>query len=298
MLLNKHLLETLFPIPSQYRCEADYMVPFLADYAKSLGCTVELDEYRESTPDEYGRKHYNVFITKGTIYPGEAFPCVASHIDNVQSMDNRRIIVDGDYMIAREQHTDRQCGFGADCKTGIYTCLELLRNQSRLKVAFFSEEEIGGIGARKCNLDFFKDVGYVIEFDCPSSNLLSYTSNGVQLFDNGGPFLQAMLPVLDEHQVKWQEHPHTDIWIVRERTMLDCVNLASGYYRFHAPDEFVYLPEMAHAVHMGAQLLYALGCRKYPFLNSSARPLRPVTGLRLPNRLLPEHLRPSLLAAH
>ena len=51
-------------------------------------------------------------------------------------------------------------------------------------------------------------VGYLIEFDCPSKGLVSYTSGGVRLFANDGDFIQRAAPVMVKYSLnQWQHHP-------------------------------------------------------------------------------------------
>lgn len=75
-------------------------------------------------------------------------------------------------------------------------CLELLERFDNIAVALFAAEEVGCVGSRNADPEFFERVGYVVEFDCPGRGLVSYTSGGVRLFQNDGDFIKTALPVM------------------------------------------------------------------------------------------------------
>jgi putative aminopeptidase FrvX len=281
------LLRKLLAVQSLYNQE-DQMVAFLAEHCRREGYTVVSDE------------HNNVYVTKGQ---ADHYPTVAAHIDTVQPIrDCVRIAVStfdkrGNSETLIGFHRDdtgveQQVGVGADCKTGVFVCLELLRLLPVLKVAFMAGEEIGCKGARQSDPVWFKSVGYCIEFDCPSKNLMSYTSSGIRLFDNSGDFIKTALPTLQKYGVKWQKHPFTDVSVLRPMHGMSCMNLASGYYRWHADTEYVFIPDVKNAIAMATELIKALGERYYPFTNEDAEPLVLVEHLEVTE---PSHLRSARL---
>jgi putative aminopeptidase FrvX len=280
--MRTRLLRKLLAVQSLYYKE-DLMVEFLVNHCRREGYQVTAD------------KHRNVYVTKGQ---ADHYPTVAAHIDTVQPIrDNVRIAYTlgrtGNHEVLTGWHVngdgqERQVGIGADCKTGVFVCLELLRSLPVLKVAFMAGEEVGCHGARCSDPEWFKSVGYVIEFDCPSKNLMSYTSSGIRLFDNNGEFIKTALPTLNKYGVKWQAHPFTDVSVLRPMHGMSCMNLASGYYRWHADTEYVFIPDVKNAIVMAEELIEALGERYYPFMNEDAEPLVPVTRLEV---IEPNHLR-------
>jgi tripeptide aminopeptidase len=247
--------------------EEERMVEFLVAHCKAAGY------------DVYSDKSKNVYVTKGQ---AEWYPAVAAHIDTVQRFADIEVKLAGDNndrFVGFKAGTEERRGIGADCKTGVFVCLELLAVLPTLKVAFFAMEEIGCGGARQSDPTFFKNIGYLLEFDCPSKNMMSYTSSGVRLFDNDGPFINAALPVLQAYDVKWQHHPFTDVSVIRPMYNMSCMNLASGYYNWHADTEFAYLPDVQNAIAMGIELIAALGNENYPFKGDNAKPKVAVTSL-------------------
>jgi len=250
------------------------MVEFLTDYVKEGGERLRGRCWSDA--------HNNVYIVKGH---ADHYPCVAAHIDTVHPMIPVQIIQQDGMLIGFDQRGQRT-GIGADDKAGVYICLELLERFDDIAVALFAAEEIGGVGARHAPAAWFKDVGCVIEFDCPGHGLVSYTSGGVRLFQNDGEFIQTAVPVLRAHRLsRWQHHPFSDVMALRERFGFSCLNLSCGYHNWHRPDEYVVLDEVEAALAAGEDLLQVLGCRHYAFdaddRGDAASPLLEVTGLQL-----------------
>ena len=129
--IRREMMLEMMAVPTQSMHE-DLMVHWLTAYAVDHGYVVSTDRYN------------NVYITKGK---AEFYPCVASHIDTVQPLREIEVKEEGGYVTG--WLGDRRVGFGADCKTGIYVCLELLRLMPNLKVLFCASEEIGAEGARR-----------------------------------------------------------------------------------------------------------------------------------------------------
>lgn len=234
--------------------------------------------------------HRNVFVTRGQ---AEHYPCVAAHIDTVQPFRDVEILKQGTRLVGYAFDPIRrekvQCGIGADDKTGIFVCLNLLKKFNVISAVFFAGEEHGMIGARAADPEFFRQVAYMVEYDCPSRHMVSYTCGGERLFMNDGDFIQTANPVLKKHgSTLWQSHPYTDVLTVRRRFPISCLNLSSGYYNWHAKDEFVSLPDVELALELGGALIKALDHRPYPAPIGSiadvdhARPLQKVGSLFVP----------------
>lgn len=267
---DKELLGSLLQVRTQSFKE-DLMVQFLLDYAEARGWGRERDG------------HNNVILTKGD---AAHFPMVASHLDTVQPVSRPiHLRWEGDVVYGVDDRGVR-IGCGADCKTGIFVCLKLMETTNNLKCGFFAAEEVGAVGASKLDPRHMRDVGYVLEFDCPSARILSYTSGGVRLFQNNGPFINRILPVLEGLRVRWQRHPYTDVKVLAGRFDISCLNLASGYHNWHSHDEYVALDDVDDAVLVGRALLDRLGAQHYPrpaaLLESDGGPQHKVTGLVVP----------------
>lgn len=246
--MNVDLLKDLLAVQTSSWHEqpmVDWLVHYIIHNVK--GATVTVDPHR------------NVYISKGT---ARYSPCVAAHIDTVQPYRQVRIVEDGPRLIGFEK--EKQVGIGADDKAGIFVCLNLLQRFKDIRVIFFATEEVGCQGAKKADARFFDDLAYLIEYDCPSHGMVSYTCSGVRLFQNRGDFILTALPVLEKHgSVLWQRHPYTDVMAVRNRFPISCLNLSCGYYNWHAPNEYVHLPDVAVAIEQGAALVKTLDHVRY-----------------------------------
>jgi len=266
------LLKQLLVVPSHSGRE-ERLVAFLKEHVRQGG----IERCGEIFVDRFN----NVRIRKGKL---GAVPCVAAHLDTVHAASAVKIVQqDGRLFGLNEQ--GQRTGIGADDKAGVFVCLELLEKFENIAVILFAGEEIGCVGAEHAPKAWFEDVGYVIEFDCPGRGLVSYTSNGVRLFTNGGKFIQTAGPVMQAHGLtRWQQHPFSDVVVLRRRFGFSCLNLSCGYYNWHRRDEYIVVDEVAAAVHAGEALITALGCLAYPFkagADDQTAPLYEVTGLKI-----------------
>ena len=271
--MNIKLFKDLLAVPTRSGAETK-MVKWLKDYVRAHipGATITSDVFN------------NVYVVKGS---SPYMPCVAAHLDTVQSLDEIQIIQSGHRLYGAKSNGELT-GCGADDKAGIFVCLNLLRSVKNIKAVFFASEEVGCVGAYRAHASFFSDIGYVIEYDCPSRNMVSYTCGGVRLFANGSDFITAAAPVLVEHgSVLWQHHPFTDVMAIRKRFTVPCLNLSCGYYNWHARNEFISLPETDMAITQGRALLRELGCRSFmcssqDCADDTCAPLIEVGYLRVP----------------
>jgi tripeptide aminopeptidase len=270
--MRLQLLIEILAVPTCSRQEGR-MVEFLVERVRQQG----VGRCGEVTTDGWN----NVYIRKGD---ATYCPCLAAHIDTVHPPRPVEVVQQDGILFGVDDQGQRT-GIGADDKTGVYVCLELLERFDNIALALFAAEEIGCIGAYHAPAAWFSDVGYIIEFDCPGRELVSFTSGGTQLFANDGEFIRTARPVLDAHGLtRWQNHPFTDVMALRRRFDLSCLNLSCGYHNWHQSNEYLVLDEVEAAVAAGADLVRALDCRRYPFGaddNDAASPLLEVTGLQL-----------------
>lgn len=279
--MNLNLFQDLLAVPSVSGRE-DCMVAFLKEHiqARGLGRV-------------WSDAHKNVYVVKGD---AEFFPTFAAHTDTVQPFDRKVYIFKrGDVFVGCDDKGE-QAGIGGDCKSGIMVCLEALERLDNVACVFFAFEEYGCKGAFNSDPDFFKNVGWVAEFDCPGRNLCSYTSSGVRLFQNDGDFIQRALPAFQSRGTLWQHHPYTDVMALRKRFPISCLNLSSGYYNWHSDQEYVRISDTEHAVELAVELAGRLGAESYPFpINGAhkcyARPLIEVGPLVVRDEVLEKELR-------
>lgn len=204
----------------------------------------------------------NVYITKGET---DYYPCFVAHTDTVHRINKNLKVVqleeDGKTILTGvDSKTMRPSGIGGDDKCGVYLCLEMLDKLENVKVALFVSEEIGCIGSNQADPEFFKNVGYAIQYDSPKGNSMSLTLMGKRLFSENSDFADKVSGPILEHGVNsWERHPYTDIWPLMEKFNFACLNLAAGYHRYHTENEYVVVEEVQNAFNLGVRLHNILG---------------------------------------
>jgi len=230
--MNKDLLFQLYAIHSPSRREKK-MRKFLKKQAKACGAT-------SIVQDEHG----NILITKGV---SATYPCLASHIDQVQEDHSKdfRVFEHGDICFGYSAKSMAQQGLGADDKNGIFICLECLRKYDVLKVAFFAGEEIGCIGSSAVDLTFFKDCRFIVEPDRMNGNdLITSMSVGDVCSDE---FIKAI--GAEDFGYVEEVGSITDVGELVERGVgISCLNLSCGYYHAHTSGEVTKLSELENCL--------------------------------------------------
>ena len=251
--IDEELLYKVLSIPSFSEKEGR-MQEFLMELAKAKGYDACLDSKG------------NVYLTKGALTDGEFYPCVTAHMDTVQTPQVTYVERNEPLSLLTEERDDgthiiytKDFGLGGDDKAGIVIALSIMDRVEACKAVFFVEEEIGCRGSSKCELSWFKDVGYIMAFDSPEGNCASWSCNGERLFDRA--FYENHLKELGEKLglTKFVAHPYTDVMILRMDTCLACMNFGAGYYEYHTPLEYVVAEEMDNAAAMGIYLISRLG---------------------------------------
>lgn len=243
------------------------LVHFITNHLKEMSQTQPIT----FSVDELG----NILVTKGD---AEFYPLLVAHTDTVHPLFNGEIIIkeelqpnsNGDLKRALKGYRSdngHPTGCGGDDKSGVFICLELLKQFQNIKVLFAASEETGCHGSEHTvttSPDFFSDVGYAINFDSPCGNTLSETLMGIELNDEEKEFRQITTPILLQHKItKWQEHSYTDVMVIREHLDVACLNLAGGYYNSHTTEEYVVVEDVSNSLELGTKLIEALGCKSY-----------------------------------
>lgn len=225
----------------------------------------------------------NLFAFKGR---AEKFPCLVAHLDTVQSWTEAKARIDDDGVLRNYDANNRQIGVGGDCKSGVFAAMEaFMAAKTPVMLALFDGEECGGVGSSSANIHVLQLASCFIGLDCPSTGLCSYSTAGCVLAEDTGELFARATPVLARHgYVHWQHHPFTDTAILRRRLDVACLNLSSGYYHWHSDRDCIKLSDVATCIDMLAELVPALGTRRYSMLNENGwnPPGIPVTPLRVP----------------
>ena len=154
-------LKNILSVPT-YTWEEDLLIEYVTGILDKKGYSYKID------------KLGSIYVTKGN---AKHFPCLVAHLDSVHEIQ--------DYTVKEEYHLNAQdekklslvaysdndgnrCGIGGDDKAGVFICLELLDKLDNVKVFFPVAEETGCQGTRQADKEFFKDVGYAIQFDLTS----------------------------------------------------------------------------------------------------------------------------------
>ena len=229
--------------------------------------------------DEYG----NVYLTKGTLEEGEYYPCVTSHLDTVQHKQEPYIRAgvnldlkiektkDNEHKVSVDTHGQTSIGIGADDKGGVTICLSMFEHFDKLKACFFLCEEIGCLGSKELDKDWFKDVGYCIGYDSPDLFRAAWACSGIKLFSYEF-YLKYMKPVCDEWGLKdcFYSEPITDVMEIRKQTGVMCMNFGNGGYNAHQESEYCILEHMDHACGMGIALIDHIGLTRHYLKHTSS----------------------------
>jgi hypothetical protein len=230
-------------------------------------------EYLKKVLDEKGYDYTvdrlgNVYVTKGE---AEYYPCFISHTDTVHEIDHGLTVIETKdkengitILTGVNKDTLKPSGIGGDDKCGVFLCLEMLDTYENVKAAFFVSEEIGCVGSRIADPEFFSNVGYAIQYDSPENDSMSYTLMGKNLFETKSEFGEKVSGLIIEHGIKdWAHHPYTDIWQLLEKFDFSCLNLAAGYYNMHRANEYVIVEDVENAYNLGLEIVSSLGEAKY-----------------------------------
>tara|TARA_R110001632_G_scaffold76399_2_gene173266 strand:+ start:178 stop:1050 length:873 start_codon:yes stop_codon:yes gene_type:complete len=256
----KHLKEVL-SIPTKTWKE-DLMIEYLSNYCDNKGY------------NHWKDKNGSVYVTKGN---ADMFPCVVAHIDTVhepvEMVVNEEMLPNAQgedklSLKAYEKKTGRPTGIGGDDKAGVFICLKMLEQIDNIKAFFPVAEETGCHGSSDADKDFFKDVGYAIQFDSTENNTMSLTLMGVKLFEEDSEFFTSVKDIILEHGLKnWHNHPYTDTMRLKEKFDFSCLNFAAGYYNYHTVEEYVVVEDVQNTCNMAVKVIDKLGENKYTYVH-------------------------------
>jgi di/tripeptidase len=138
----------------------------------------------------------------------------------------------------------------------------MLLKRDCLKASFFVCEEIGMLGSKECDPNFFNNVGYAIQFDAPTGNWFSISCNGINLWNE--EFGSVVTPLLESNNItNFSYDPFTDVVQLKKKFDFCCSVLFSGYYRQHTKDEYVVVEDVYNGIKTGKNLIQKLGNNKY-----------------------------------
>ena len=141
-----------------------------------------------------------------------------------------------------------------------------------VSACFFLDEETGCHGSDALDLDWFKDVGYVIGYDSPDLYRAAWSCSGVKLFSYEF-YTKHMKEVCDRWGLTkgcFFSEPYTDVKNIREKTDIICMNFGNGGYYAHSPSEYIIVEDMDQACGMGIDLIDNIGCTEHKLKHVSS----------------------------
>jgi tripeptide aminopeptidase len=255
-------LKNLLSVPT-YTWEEDRLIEHVINYIGSLD---KVNYYQ----DKLG----SLYITKGD---SSVYPCLVAHLDSVHKITEMDVVEEelpnaqGELKLSLKAY-DREyglpTGIGGDDKAGVFICLQLLEKLDSCKVFLPVAEETGCNGSKEADPEFFKDVGYAIQFDSTENNTMSKTLMGVKLYEEESSFFGSVKDIILEHGfTKWLNHPYTDTMMLKKKFNFPCLNFAAGYYRYHTSNEYVVVEDVENAINLGVKVVNQLGNKKYEFIH-------------------------------
>lgn len=207
--------------------------------------------------------HYhanNIYITKGE---ADIYPCVVAHMDTVHKIYNGFKIYEAKgNLFAYDTDLMRQVGIGGDDKVGVFIALEMLREFDNIKIAFFSQEEIGCVGSGKAKMEFFDNCSFALQCDRNGNDDFIQNSYSVDLL--GPAFLAHIKPFLDYYGYSETEGSLTDVVTLKENGLeIPCANMSCGYYDPHTAQEYVNIKDVENCWNLVHALIMNLGYEKH-----------------------------------
>lgn len=217
-------------------------------------------EFRKIDGVTFHEKDENIFVTKGK----GLMPCVVSHIDTVHAITSDLYPLQiGDNITGFNRKTLTQSGIGGDDKVGIWVCLEVLRNFDNVKVAFFSNEEVGCKGSYDTDLKFFEDCTFVLQCDRQGNKDFVNNACGVELSSKG--FQDAIQETLKDFGYSFTDGGMTDVMALKENGLeISCANMSCGYYNPHRPNEYINIIDVENVKNLVFSLISQFGSIVFP----------------------------------
>lgn len=200
-----------------------------------LGATVEYDE-----------RSGNIYATKGT---APYYPCFVAHLDTVHAIIPNydiRQYKDGS-LVGWNLDTNKVSGIGGDDKCGIFIALAMLRDLPACKVALFTDEEIGCIGAAQARMGWFDDCSFVLQADRKGKGDIVQDAGGVELY--GPDFQEAIKQTVTTHTYREVWGLMTDVMTLKEQGLaVAALNMSAGYHLPHQPETYITPADVARAL--------------------------------------------------
>lgn len=232
------LLETLYNLHAPSGDESDVQ-NYCTEHAEATGATVTLDNIG------------NLYITKGN---AKSYGCFVAHLDEVHQTRSKyfKTHIIGNTVYGYDHRAEAFSGIGADDKNGIYIILKMLEEAKEMKAVLFVEEEIGCIGSRGADMQFFDDCKYVVQIDRKGNKDFITTAGGQELCGD------SFFDVTEAAKFGYIKAAGamTDIMQLKENGLnIAGCNLSCGYYNPHTDNENTNLADLQNCFNLCLHIL-------------------------------------------
>jgi len=232
------------------------------DLCERAGASVEVDQFG------------NVFATKGHLQEGQAYPCAVAHLDSVHDIlpeDQYQVLEAGGKAFAINPLKMDFTGIGGDDKCGIYIAVQVLAHLNQAKAVFFVDEETGCEGSGSCSLDWFHDVGYLLQNDRRGSVDLARTICSLEVASL--EFQGVIQHLVPKYGRAWCDNGGlTDVYKLATRGLnISALNIACSYYDPHTSHEYIDVRELEGTLRFNLEAIQALGLNSYPHEHKRAK---------------------------
>lgn len=183
----------------------------------------------------------NIYAVKGR---KSTYPCIVAHTDEVHTRKTGTYgayVVNDSMIVGYHFKQKKMTGIGADDKNGIWICLKCLEEFKVMKCVFFVREEVGCIGSRNADMDFFSDCRYVLQCDRKGNRDLITKINGTSLCSE--EFIETISPGRFGYSIT--QGLSTDVHTLKQNGLeVSCVNISCGYYEPHTDREYTIIDDL------------------------------------------------------
>jgi tripeptide aminopeptidase len=217
----------------------------------------------------------NIYITKGK---ADKYNCIVAHTDTVHKIipqkDYKVIELEG-RVFAYDMGKGKLTGIGGDDKNGIAIALSALTELDNLKVVFFRDEEVGGVGSRAADMKFFDNCNFVLQCDRKGNKGIVSNIYGETLFDK--EFSTDIAGIISKYGYEEVEGMFTDVYqLVLNGLEIACANIECGYYNPHQDNEYIVLADYNRCKEMVLEMLTTLD--KTYYVDRPYEPIKYYTG--------------------
>ena len=197
--------------------------------------------------------------------PDIMFSC---HTDTVHREEGRQRLVYGDHALSLSKNETKANCLGADCTTGVWLCMEMIRANVPGVYIFHASEEAGGAGSSAIALhsrERLRGSRFAIAFDRKGyTDIITHQMPGRTCSD---AFATSLAEVLRPMQFSSCDRGTFTDTANYEHLIPECTNVSVGYHNQHTGQEW---QNTAHALSLRDRLIAAdwsqLVCQRDPTL--------------------------------